>query len=106
MDVRKYVAVEPSSIKLNKATYSETRQALAQTECANASSPAYVTMDLASSSVDDTVAAQDPVRIKDDVIRVKEHLMREDTPYAFVYQGKEYVVSRSHGTTRLYELRG
>lgn len=106
MVVTEYVTVE-SKIKPNKATYSETWQTDMNTdsESAKASSPVYLMMDLVFSSVDDTVVDQKPVQVKDDVIKVKEHLMKENTPYVFVYQGKEYVISRSQGTTRLYELR-
>ena len=46
-----------------------------------------------------------PVHIVDGVIRVDEDQMEEGEPYAFQYQGKYHMLTRTDGKLRLYELR-
>lgn len=47
----------------------------------------------------------EPVKVEENTIKVNENLMEEDQPYSVRYNGKDYLVTRSSGTTKLYELR-
>ena len=47
----------------------------------------------------------EPVKVVNDAIKVKEYLLEEDKPYAFQYNQKDYVITKTADGTKLYELR-
>ncbi len=46
-----------------------------------------------------------PVRVVSGAIKVKEYLMEENKPYAFQYNDKDYVITKTVDKIKLYELR-
>ena len=50
-------------------------------------------------------ASFEPVRVEENTIKVNENLMEENKPYAVSYKGKDYLLTRSDGKTKFYELR-
>ncbi len=54
---------------------------------------------------EDSDQGSHPVQVSGDTIQIKEQLMQDGQPYAFSYQGRDYMISRKHGSMKLYELR-
>ena len=48
--------------------------------------------------------SQSPIKIVDNKIRVDEHQMEDDMPYAFRYLGKIHLLTRTSGKLTLCEL--
>lgn len=46
-----------------------------------------------------------PIEIVDNKIRVDEHWMEDDIPYAFWYLDKIHILTRTNGKLTLYELQ-
>jgi len=46
-----------------------------------------------------------PVKVVNDTIKVKEYLLEEDKPYAFQYNNKDYIITKTNDGIKLYELR-
>ena len=45
-----------------------------------------------------------PVKVVGDSIKIKEYLLNENEPYAFSYNNKEYVITKTNEKIKLYEL--
>ncbi len=54
---------------------------------------------------EDSDQGSHPVQVRGDTIRVREQLMQDGQPYAFSYQGRDYMISKKDGSVNLYELR-
>ncbi len=46
-----------------------------------------------------------PVKVVDDAIKIKERLLEVNKPYAFQYNDKDYVITKTVDSIKLYELR-
>ncbi len=46
-----------------------------------------------------------PIQVVGDTIQVKERLLQDGQPYAFRYQGRDYMISKNQGRMKLYELK-
>lgn len=46
-----------------------------------------------------------PVKVVNGTIKVKEYVLEENKPYAFQYKNKDYVITKTSDSTKLYELR-
>lgn len=53
----------------------------------------------------ESLTSEKPVNVVGDTIKIKEHLLQEDMPYAFRYQGKDYLVTKKEGKTKLFEIK-
>jgi len=103
MSTIQYVKVKP-----RKATYAQTCQIDMDASPEHSdivSTMVSVFANLVFASVDNAISMPTPVQVKGDTIKIKENLMKENTPYAFTYQEKDYVISKTKGTTQLFELK-